>query len=774
MTEANEEHDDTLLALQKSEAKFRILAESGVIGVHAWDMDGRFTWVNDAFLKISGYTREDLDTGILRWDHMTPPEWKEATNEAMRQLRETGKFVPYEKEFLAKDGRRIPVMLGGSLLDEGTSGISYVIDLTELKQTKETIEQERERFRSLVEGLGAGLMMTDVDDVIQYANPRMSEITGYSPKQLLGMKVIDLLANSGELESVLHDRYKHAAHTAESYDIEISRRDGTKRWLEVHAVPYLDKSKEIVGLLTTNTDITERVIAEKAHIDSERRLRLALEGGSLGWWHLDVATGTFLEFSAKCRAHFGLAPEEHFDLDGFHSCVHPDDRANVDDATRQALTGTGAYYCEYRVIWPDKSIHWICAHGAAIIEREIGSLRFIGVTQDITERKALELVKEKALKEAQDRADRDPLTNLLNHRAFHKRFEEEANRCRSRSESMAVVILDINNFKFFNDVYSHAIGDEVLLLVAKSLRSISRPYDILARFGGDEFVLLLTNIGSSTDSEIQERILAGVTDITYFSSDEESGIPITLSVGAAVYPGSSEDRLEVLRQADERMKWHKTGGTTEAEARAVRTSARAEVKGFSMLDALVVAVDNKDRYTRRHSEDVMGYSLMIARELGMEDSEQHDIAIAALIHDIGKIGVPDYILRKPGILSDEEFETIKQHPEMGAVIVAAIPGLEHTLDAIRHHHEHWNGIGYPYGLVGNSIPRVARLMAVADAFSAMTTDRPYRKGMDAGVALKILETGSGVQWDPECVEAFLRAYKFTNAVDLSSEQKSSC
>ena len=170
----------------------------------------------------------------------------------------------------------------------------------------------------------------------------------------------------------------------------------------------------------------------------------------------------------------------------------------------------------------------------------------------------------------------------------------------------------------------------------------------------------------------------------------------------------------------------------------------------------------------------MGYSLMIARELGMEDSEQHDIAIAALIHDIGKIGVPDYILRKPGILSDEEFETIKQHPEMGAVIVAAIPGLEHTLDAIRHHHEHWNGIGYPYGLVGNSIPRVARLMAVADAFSAMTTDRPYRKGMDAGVALKILETGSGVQWDPECVEAFLRAYKFTNAVDLSSEQKSSC
>ena len=131
------------------------------------------------------------------------------------------------------------------------------------------------------------------------------------------------------------------------------------------------------------------------------------------------------------------------------------------------------------------------------------------------------------------------------------------------------------------------------------------------------------------------------------------------------------------------------------------------------------------------------------------------VAVAALIHDVGKIGVPDAILRKPGRLTDQEFEAVKQHPMMGSVMVGAVPGLEDTLDAVLHHHERWDGAGYPFGLQGDKTPVIARLMAVADAFSAMTTDRPYRKGMDQLKALSILVEGSGTQWDPKCVSAFL-------------------
>jgi len=146
---------------------------------------------------------------------------------------------------------------------------------------------------------------------------------------------------------------------------------------------------------------------------------------------------------------------------------------------------------------------------------------------------------------------------------------------------------------------------------------------------------------------------------------------------------------------------------------------------------------------------------MIVRELGLGEGEQHMVAVAALIHDVGKIGVPDAILRKPGRLTDQEFEAVKQHPMMGSVMVGAVPGLEDTLDAVLHHHERWDGGGYPFGLEGEKTPLAARLMAVADAFSAMTTDRPYRKGMDQQQALNILQDGSGTQWDPKCVSAFL-------------------
>ena len=176
-----------------------------------------------------------------------------------------------------------------------------------------------------------------------------------------------------------------------------------------------------------------------------------------------------------------------------------------------------------------------------------------------------------------------------------------------------------------------------------------------------------------------------------------------------------------------------------------------------MLDALVTAVDTKDRYTHCHSQDVLSYSLEIARVLGLDEKTQHTIAVAALLHDVGKIGVPDHILRKPGKLTEEEFAAIQKHPMMGAAIVGAVPGFEETLDCVRHHHERWDGGGYPFGLRGEETPLLARLMAVADAFSAMTTDRPYRQGMDEARALAILEAGAGTQWDPVCVRALIQA-----------------
>jgi diguanylate cyclase (GGDEF)-like protein/PAS domain S-box-containing protein len=370
--------------------------------------------------------------------------------------------------------------------------------------------------------------------------------------------------------------------------------------------------------------------------------------------------------------------------------------------------------------------------------------------------------REQALREAQERADRDPLTGLVNHRAFYKKLEQEMERSRRDNSDMAVVMMDLDNFKLFNDLYGHATGDQVLRQVADRLCNASRPYDTVARFGGDEFALLLSNVGPATARNIEDRMQRALNGMAYRASEKEPEIPIRASVGVALSRYDTGESHMLVHQANERLQRLKTGQADDPDAQPVRTWAMNSVGGFSMLDALVTAVDNKDRYTRHHSEDVMRYSVAIAQALGFSEAERRTVALAALLHDLGKIGVPDSILRKPGRLTEPEFDAVKQHPQMGAIIVASVPGLEETLDAVRHHHERWDGGGYPFGLRGEETPLMARLMAVADAFSAMTTDRPYRKGMDLERACSILREGAGTQWDPGCVTAFLK----TAALDL--------
>ncbi len=362
-------------------------------------------------------------------------------------------------------------------------------------------------------------------------------------------------------------------------------------------------------------------------------------------------------------------------------------------------------------------------------------------------------------------ATTDPLTGLVNHRTFHVRLAEEAAMAQADGQSLAVVMLDLDNFKFFNDAYGHTAGDEVLRQITQALRESTTPQDTVGRFGGDEFALLipLKTVGSLrqgvSGGGVQQGLEASLRELFFQPPGSPSPIPLTVSLGVAIFPEEAATPLEALELADSRLLHFKTGGGTDSPAEQICRELTRSLLGFPMLNALVTAVDNKDRYTRRHSEDVLTYSLQIADQFGLDADIRQTIQVAALLHDVGKIGVPDRVLRKPGKLTDEEYEAIQQHPLMGAIIVGAVPGFEETLDTVRHHHERWDGGGYPFGLRGEETPMLARIVSVADAFSAMTTDRPYRKGMEREKALRILEEGAGTQWDPACVEALLCAYQ---------------
>ncbi|HZO90182.1 MAG TPA: diguanylate cyclase [Chthonomonadaceae bacterium] len=408
------------------------------------------------------------------------------------------------------------------------------------------------------------------------------------------------------------------------------------------------------------------------------------------------------------------------------------------------------------LIWQQKALGMIgiVRWEASIDPTEWGLLQSIGLEVGTALENAY---RHRAALEA---ADKDPVTNLYNHRAIHQHLDRELARAYQLERPLAVVMMDLNNFKMFNDTYGHPVGDQVLRGVAQALRETCRETDYAGRYGGDEFLLILPDTGAEGAVTVAERLQARMLQQGYRRSGEGRTIPVSLSFGIAAFPEDSVNRHELLTIADNNLytaKQSESGihGTTEMQ-RANRR-LRAASGSFNVLDAMVTAVDNKDRYTRRHSEDVTEYALWTAEELGVSEETLRLIRIGGLLHDVGKIGVPDEILHKPGRLTPEEYEVMKRHPRLGALIVGAVPGMEEIVDAVRSHHERWDGQGYPDGTKGEDTPFLGRLLAVADAFSAMTTDRPYRRGMDWDTALGEIKANIGTQFDPAIAQAFLRA-----------------
>jgi diguanylate cyclase (GGDEF)-like protein/PAS domain S-box-containing protein/putative nucleotidyltransferase with HDIG domain len=532
--------------------------------------------------------------------------------------------------------------------------------------------------------------------------------------------------------------------------------DGSIHWIKVDGRSLRDETGQPVRATGTAIEITEIQRVAEALERSQERYRAISELTS------DYASAYFLDEAGKLQLDWisdaftwvtGYSVEELTTV-GWRTLIHPDDLEESARVLKETLAGREST-CENRIITKSGETR-IVRNYSRPMRGPDGKIRGVyGAARDITDQKRLEAEREMLLKEALQRADRDPLTGLLNHRAFHRALEEETRRVQRQRGSLAVVLLDMDNFKFFNDAYGHLVGDEVLCQVATALRACSRSYDVLSRYGGDEFALVMSGIGQEEVDPLAARLGRQLGSLGYRPPGYDTPIPFSLSVGIALFPGDGRTALDVLHIADERMRHNKTGGEKNG-ADPIRRSLLRSVEGFAMLDALVTSVDTKDRYTRRHSEEVLLYSQRISRVLGLDEATQQIVQIGALLHDIGKIGVPDGILRKPGRLTREEVEAIKLHATMGAAIVGAVPGFDAVLDGIRHHHEHWDGTGYPGGLCGEAIPLTARLIAVADAYSAMTTDRPYRKAMTPEQAIDALNAGAGRHWDPLCVQAFLR------------------
>ncbi len=360
-----------------------------------------------------------------------------------------------------------------------------------------------------------------------------------------------------------------------------------------------------------------------------------------------------------------------------------------------------------------------------------------------------------------DAARTDPLTQLPNRRGFRELLDLELERARRSGRPMTVLVGDLDHFKDVNDRAGHHVGDAVLRRVATLLRDCLRQIDVAARIGGEEFAVILPGSDAQDAFTVAERLRCHLRD-----AFADATVPTTISFGIASHPAHAETASSLVRAADEALYGAKESGRNRsvihsqalrelAGAHGVRDARDVEAERFlAVVLDLAEAVDVRFSGSARHSETVGRYAELMARELGLSEQRIGRVRLAGLLHDVGKVGVPDAILRKPGPLTPEERAVILRHPELGAQILEH-PSLSDVQAWVGAHHERPDGGGYPLGLEGGTVPFEARIIAVADAYEAMTSDRAYRDAIGHERARDELRRHSGTQFDEQVVAAFL-------------------
>lgn len=388
-------------------------------------------------------------------------------------------------------------------------------------------------------------------------------------------------------------------------------------------------------------------------------------------------------------------------------------------------------------------------------------------------------------------ANTDTLTSLYNHRGFQEVLANEISKAKVNNTPLSVVMFDVNNISKINRELGHAKGDEVIKTIAEKIKQNIRANDSAGRYGGDEIAVIMPETNTKDAKYLAEYI-------TYCLSCcfvDDVG-PIKVSVGISTYPECTIEQEKLLILAEQAMFisqakgykegmsaivsssdfnfWDDTALNSFAEVLAKRHSQiginfeeelvhkfnQEEIISHNhlmeMVTSLAGAIDAKDPYTKGHSTSVSRYAEALARAVNLPEHEVERIKIGALLHDVGKIGIPENVLKKPGKLTDEEWEIMKQHPTIGAEkVLAPNEALRDLIPIVKYHHERLDGKGYPEQLKGNQIPLAARIVSVADAYHALVSDRPYRKGMPIEKACAILKEGAGIQWDSDLVRQFI-------------------
>ena len=787
-------------ALKESQELSRGLLEAATVGTYIVQ-DGKFQYVNPQFEQITGYGRDEL-LGTYSLEHVHPDDRELVRNKAVEDLKGQS-ILSYEFRFMHKDGRLLWILERVASIEyKGRpAAVGSFMDITERKQAEEALSKSEYKYRTALESARDGILITDNDGSVVDINRILLIALGYDSKeQVIGRSAFELLAveRPQKLQDDIRQEITQKGHIS-NLELTGVTRDGRKVPVEVNISRMIDDEGRPTGAIVVIRDVTERKRVQEEMLRHSKSLE-ALNAISAAVSQtldvnemlnsvlekvlevIEIEAGYIHLYDRENRelvlkAHRGI-PEQYVEaiermelreeaIELWHEYPEPAFRANkiiTEDANEAVTLADGAEGFELFLavpLWSKSGMHG----GLTLVGRtrrrfsteELDLLKAIGneIAVGIENARLVEKMRELSIT--------DELTGLNNRRHFYEVLETEMGRTQRYGISFSVAMLDLDGFKEYNDRFGHTNGDAVLRSLGERLRSSLRKSDTAFRYGGDEFVIILPETDAARARKIVDRIRTEWSQAPKLENLLQES-RFGFSVGIAQFPENAETADGLIFLADTALyRAKREGGHKSRLVSDLGTLASGAIDRDTLdhVYALAATVEARDPYTYGHSKRGAAISEMIGRAARLSRDELAHLRGAALLHDIGKVGVPDATLGKPGTLTDGEWEVIKQHSAEGARIVGHVKALAALVPLIKHHHEWYDGTGYPDGIEGEKIPVGARIISIADAYDTMTTRRPYREPVSREEALGELRRCCGTQFDPILVGVFGEALRGT-------------
>jgi len=725
-----EELKEKEAALKESEQRWIFALEGNGDGVWDWDLEKNTFYRSKQYKTMRGFEDDDITDSYEDWIEYIHPEDREwVVKELNKHVRGETPIYIAEYRIQKKDGSYMWIQERSKTTKRGPDGKPLRMVGTHRDVTKERISQDallhqKKTFECLFNNSPDAIVWFDDKEHIIDINKEFTQLFGYTPDEVKGKHINDIIDPYKRMRSYLtfEGLKKGDCQFRDSVRYD---KYGNEIKVFVKGVPIVINNKTVGGY-AIYTDV--RFIKEaEEHIRMQQQIQESLFRYSPdAIAHLDLNLN-IIKVNRKFVELFGYLPDE---------CIGK----NIDDLIvnneyieegkmiNQKATNNQKIEIDTVRRHKDGSLIPVSVRGGpTIVDDKI--IGYHAIYTDIRARKEAE-AKIRYL------SYHDKLTGLYN-RAF---FEEELKRLDTdRQIPLAAIIGDVNGLKLINDVFGHLMGDKLLIQTADILRSACRREDIVCRWGGDEFAILLPNTEKKVVNKICQRI--------YKLCEELSNEPIhiSISLGYAVKYNKDETMTDIIKEAEEKMYRNKL-----LESKSTRSH---------IINSLQKSLYERSHETEEHCQRIKKLSISLGKSLNLDDDKINELGLLALLHDIGKMAIPDSILQKPGKLTPEEWEKMKRHSEIGYRIAETSPELVHISKYILFHHERWDGKGYPQGLKGEEIPILCRIIAVVDAYDVITNSRAYKSPISHEEAIEEIKRCSGTQFDPKVVSKFIELFQ---------------